>query len=333
MCQLVAAMCAIYVGSGSNLWFRQIHSSVVKNHANDVASLVGMALVSRDIGKDDPADAKVGRIFTSVCNELRWCQSAPDRREPFAPEMLDCTRKLAVFSASTSSLESALADWCEICMLAGVRKSEWAQDKDKLKDPAMVELNLFNDPTAFCINDVEIQTVDRTRLSGLQCLLVLHISVQKLWLTFCTQKNGDNGEKLSFVRNPNVGGHCVVVAVHRVLCRFEALVGSWNLRIPLSVCKANSGNCLALVMSRDIETSVHVIAEVTCNFNPRTRTNCTELMRWSAHSLRVEACVLVHAFGCSTTQIKWLLHWRSDAVVVCLRNISMLADVHHQTLD
>ena len=331
MCQLVAAMYAIHVGSGSNLYFRQIRSNTVKNYVNDMASLVGMASAYRDIRKDNPTDTKVGRILTSVYNELRRYESVPNRHEPFTPEMLNCARQLAARSPSNVSLESALADWYEIGLLAGLRKSECAQDKDKAATPALVELNLFNDPMTFCINDVEIETVDRTRLSGSQCLLVQPVSVRKLWLTFRTQKNGDNGEKRLFTRNPNVGGHCMVAAMYRVLYRFKALVGSWNPRIPLSVYAPKNSSCIALIVSRDIETSIRVIAAVTYNLSPRT--NRTELMRWSAHSLRVGACVLLHAFGYSTTQIKWLLRWRSDAFMVYLRNISMLADAHHQTLD
>jgi len=78
MCQLVAAMYAVHVGSGSNLFFRQIRSNTVKNYVNDMSSLVGMATACRNIHKDNPSDAKVGRILTSVHNELKRYETVPN---------------------------------------------------------------------------------------------------------------------------------------------------------------------------------------------------------------------------------------------------------------
>jgi hypothetical protein len=58
-----------------------------------------------------------------------------------------------------------------------------------------------------------------------------------------------------------------------------------------------------------------------------------ELQRWSSHSLRVGACVILHSMNFSTTQIQWLLRWRSDSFKVYLRNTALLSDQQHQALD
>jgi len=39
---------------------------------------VRIATVYRDIRKDNPTDAKVGRILTSVCNELKRYETVPN---------------------------------------------------------------------------------------------------------------------------------------------------------------------------------------------------------------------------------------------------------------
>jgi hypothetical protein len=48
--------------------------------------------------------------------------------------------------------------------------------------------------------------------------------------------------------------------------------------------------------------------------------------KWSAHSLRVGACVILHGMGFTDTQIQFLLRWRSNAFYVYLRNIAGLAN-------
>jgi hypothetical protein len=53
-----------------------------------------------------------------------------------------------------------------------------------------------------------------------------------------------------------------------------------------------------------------------------------------AHSLiRVGACVILQAMGCTESQIRWLLRWRSNAFMVYLRNVAILSSLHHQKLD
>ena len=58
-----------------------------------------------------------------------------------------------------------------------------------------------------------------------------------------------------------------------------------------------------------------------------------ELQKWSSHSLRVGACVALHAMGFSPLDIQWLLRWRSMAFMAYLRNNAGLADRHHRALD
>jgi len=247
------------------------------------------------------------------------------------PKMLVCAKSIAKQSGSTLSKDAALADWYEIGILAGLRKVKWAQDKDAAADFQLVAKNIFGDAAAFCIIDIDIETVDRTRLVGPQCILVAPCAVRKMWITFRTQKNGDNGEKKLFTRNPDPLGHCFVCAMYRVLHCFKALVGAWNVSVPLAVYQDAQSKEVLLLTSRDIETSIRAIAAITYSLHPRT--NRKELMHWSAHSLRVGACVLLHGSGVSATQIKWILHWRSDAFMVYLRNLSVLADAQHQGLD
>ena len=58
-----------------------------------------------------------------------------------------------------------------------------------------------------------------------------------------------------------------------------------------------------------------------------------DLSKWSSHSLRVGACVALHAMGFSVLDIQWILRWRSTAFMVYLRNVAILAIRQHQALD
>jgi hypothetical protein len=70
------------------------------------------------------------------------------------------------------------------------------------------------------------------------------------------------------------------------------------------------------------------VAAKVYNLDPTTPVGKTALQKWSCHSLRVGACVLLHTMGFTEPQIKWILRWKSDAFMVYLRNITNLSDKH-----
>ena len=71
---------------------------------------------------------------------------------------------------------------------------------------------------------------------------------------------------------------------------------------------------------RDAENSVHNI------------TSTKELARFTAHYIRVGACVIMHTNGSSTSMIQVRLHWKTDAFKFYLRNVESLAEYHRDVL-
>ena len=53
-----------------------------------------------------------------------------------------------------------------------------------------------------------------------------------------------------------------------------------------------------------------------------------ELSKFTAHSIRVGACVNLHSQGQSGENIKFRLRWRSDAFMMYLKNIIASAERH-----
>jgi hypothetical protein len=76
---------------------------------------------------------------------------------------------------------------------------------------------------------------------------------------------------------------------------------------------------------------MHTVAARVYNLDPLR--DCDVLQSWSAHSLRVGACVILHAMGYTAAQIQWLLRWRSMAFLIYLRNLAVLADKHNITFN
>ena len=58
-------------------------------------------------------------------------------------------------------------------------------------------------------------------------------------------------------------------------------------------------------------------------------TNKQELQRYSCHSLRVGACVLLHSSNASADTIEWRLRWKSDLYHMYLRDTAAIAQTHN----
>ncbi len=104
--------------------------------------------------------------------------------------------------------------------------------------------------------------------------------------------------------------------------RFVRIMG-WNPTAPLGLYRAASG-LVKSITATDIEREMRAAAAVVYNLDPVKHKHA--LNKWSAHSLRVGACVILHSQRFSATQIQFLLRWRSMAFMMYLRNLAFLAD-------
>lgn len=138
---------------------------------------------------------------------------------------------------------------------------------------------------------------------------------------FQTQKNGEHGETRIFTRNAARPTICPVTAWLQIFQRFHTLRGL-SPHIPLCVYLPPGLGKVQFITARDIEAVLRSTAAAVYNLDPVK--NSKDLQKWSSHSVRVGACVILHANGFSDTQIKYLLRWRSDAFMVYLRNLGAL---------
>jgi hypothetical protein len=108
----------------------------------------------------------------------------------------------------------------------------------------------------------------------------------------------------------------------RVAQRFVRLVGK-KPNVPLCVHR-HKGKELRHITASLIESTVRRAAIHVCKLDPVR--DQAHISKWSAHSLRVGAWVILHGMGFTDTQIQFLLRWRSNAFYVHLRNVAGLAN-------
>lgn len=332
---LSLAMYAAHLGSGNSISCKSIRSGTIKGYIRVIARfLEKFGEHPRDLRKDGPTATKFSEHLESVYKELERWEAMPDRREPFTVEMLQFWEEHVVRNHySWLSAEAALADWFQCGIYGAFRKSEWAQDAYKSR-PEQAKMNGLGDPQAFCIGDVRAVTFSNKRISGYEILKYPVEQIRAMWLRWRTQKNGTINEERLFTANSNRAGRDFIRPMYRILQRFSVVCGMNDYTTPLAAYSAGTYDAstgthkVRLITSKDIESAMQFAASKVYGITAKK-----DLSKWSAHSLRVGACVILHSLGFSATQIQFLLRWKSMAFMDYLRNLAVLADRQNEAVD
>ena len=149
------------------------------------------------------------------------------------------------------------------------------------------------------------------------------------------QKNKSLQEERKFVPNENPLGYCFAHSAYRSLRRFSRImVREPTLdpaTTPLSVYWIPEVQQAKLLTAGNIETYMRQLACDAYDLHPRQ--DQEHLSKWSSHSLRVGACVLLHAMGFAPLDIQWILRWKSTAFMVYLRNVAVLSTRQNKAFD
>jgi hypothetical protein len=332
--QLQLAMYAQHLATGSTLFCRQIQAKTIKLYIKNVASALALfGPCPRDFRKDNPTDQGFCPLLNAVYKELERWEQMPNRREPFTVEMLnELEAQIAAGQDSFLSRKAALADWFLIGLFTGNRLTEWAQEACQ-HDPDYPKCNLYGDTAAFCYNDVRVQTFSGAILQGAAILSVTPDQIKKLWLKWRTQKNGENGEEKLYVHSMVKGGRNLITPMYNVLRRFALLRGTSDTTTPLALYSDGGKAHVRLITAANIEYAMRNVASKLFHLDKSKPADWKKLQLWSAHSLRVGACVILHGLGFTESQIKHLLRWKSNAFMAYLRNLSVLAAQQNAAMD
>jgi hypothetical protein len=317
-CNYQMAMYAMHLATGSNLRHKTIKASTINDYLASVAKFLGR-FSDRDIRKQQDS-FNIAPCIKSVLDEIKRWEDMPRRREPFTPEMWKHIHTAMQPDASGDSLIAACDDWFACGIFGGLRLSEWAQDDahQTLDNPT---LNYRSDPKAFCIDDFSFRGPGNVRITHEEAVDAKLEAIERVIITFRMQKNGQNGETRTFVQNKGKD-LCFIRAAQSILRRFIRLVG-WKKKIPLAVYHNGTENQVYFVGSSQLERVMQASAAAVYKLDIHKHADI--LKTWSAHSLRVGACVILHAQGYSASQIQFLLRWRSFAFMDYLRNLATLS--------
>ena len=95
-----------------------------------------------------------------------------------------------------------------------------------------------------------------------------------------------------------------------IVKRFSRLVGT-KMNASLCAYRHTNGSSVRHITASNIEATFRLVVAHVYKLNPVK--DCVHLHMWSAHSLRVGACVILHGMGFTDSQIRFILRWRSNA--------------------
>ncbi len=319
-------MYATHLATGSTLRCQSIKSGTILAYLRDIAKFLTL-FIKADARKQNNLDAKLAAVVMAVPDEIKQLEKMRDLREPFTWDMWEYLDNLACDQEHQDSLLPSLCSWFGSGLYGGYCLSKWAQHDGHaaLNHPLLDEGGF---PLAFCLEDLEFRGDHNRRMSLQEAYATNPSELDTGIVRYSHQKNGDHGEKRKFKRNRKRPDRCCVVFLHQSLCRYVRLVG-WIYSQPLSVYRAQDGT-VKNITARDITAVMRRVASELFKMDPVR--DKEDLQKWSSHSLRVGACVILHTMGFSGPQIQFILRWKSEAFMAYLRNLAALSELQNQAI-
>ena len=328
-CYTQLSLYCLHLASGHTLFCKSIKAKTVEKYLIDAADMIA-PLCGFDPRRTESSTSKNAPPLQAIITEIkRWESVSDKRREPFTPAMLTHLGHLATLERSKHKDDELLAvlfDFFLCGLYAGFRQSEWSQDTKH--HPDTPDLNKFGQTAAFTINDITFFAPGDRRVSLAQALSIPEIVLSATDTCWRTQKNNQNGEKKRFASNTTNPRFCYTSAFRRICQRFIRLRGNADKSTPLSVYRTATTGELRLVTANDVGQCMRYLAQAVYDIHcPK------ELQLFSAHSLRVGACVILHAQGFNEIQIQFILRWRSLAFMAYLRNLTALSQQQNKAFN
>ena len=310
---------ATFLLTGNTLLCKSILVGTVKRYLTAVSELF---LANSHWDPCITQGGSTAPILKSVYREAKRWESMPNRQEALTIDMIQYFISQSK-SCHRDSPECAIADWCIMGLHSGFRCSEWCQPSSKkyLELSATVKVNIDGSPTAFLASDFILKDKKKRRLPFTSKLA--HSKVVYCSTRWRFQRNGDNGQIITYSRNLVDPELCYISAILRILARAK--------RLKL---KTNSPVAVATSTTKKCSKSFYITSSLVAAFFQNAAkivhhvTSSNDLARFSSHSLRVGACVLLHMMKHSPDFIKLRLRWRSDTYKDYLRDVSQFAIEH-----
>ena len=322
---MILASFATDLAQGNTVKGKPVRSTTIEGYLRHVATLLTQ-FYDRDPRYDRVGDQKMSPSIHAVLAEVKRFEKMPDRRDPYTLDMHDTFRQMNdENNAPFLGLHRALEDWFLLGLYLGPRLQEWAQEEQhkELSNPAIADNGTLR---AFTLLDILLFD-EKGRPVSIETWLNDPTAVAYAIIVFSWQKNGEHGEKRRLDKNIFSPARCGLTALRNILIRYNRLVGISDHKTPLAVFRGSHKTLF--VHSTVISKTLCTIAKRTYSL---TTAELNKHYRYTSHSLRVGACVLLHSAGVNAVRIKFLLRWKSDSFMLYLRNVAQLSNVQNQAI-
>lgn len=256
---------------------------------------------------------------TVVIHNLKVRETVARQRKELDHKILASLVEIAAASPEDSA-ERAVLNWVCIGRILGLRAGEYAQ-----KTQSRVEVHTYPDGSqevkAFKADDFVFYDKNGKRIVDL-----CEESLDELaWVVvkWRIQKNRQNGQTLKVKADNKNKVLCPVRNLFLAVLRKIKL--NHSLSFPVAI-YANKGKTPYLTAAKIAEVLRKAVKETYPDIL------ADDLKRYSAHSLRVWAAVLLHEAGKSAEFIQSRLRWRSQAFQLYLRSSDSINQQHQEAL-
>jgi hypothetical protein len=320
------AQYAAHLCTGETIQMRAIRYSTVCSYLLAAASF--LQLKCHDDPRFELGATKYADPIKKVLDEYKRWEAMPNRREPWTIEMqqaFDKANEAIAEQDKDDTLPLALADWFALGLSTGYRRGEWAQPNEQhagIHKPD--HKNWGGIIPAMLPRDFVFYDTAGKKLSHAEAVSRGIRYVARVKITWRVQKNKQNNESKTYIRNLRKQDLCPVYRALRIVARHIRVVGPNQPTVPLGVHK-HPENGARLIIAREIEKHMRIVVAKILNLDPEDEEDAKELLKWSAHSLRVGACQILYACGFNAHEIQTILRWLSLAFMDYLRDIAWVA--------
>jgi hypothetical protein len=260
---------------------------------------------------------------TKIINAREKEENIANQRSPITREMFATLLDTANKSRCNDSLEAVVADWFILIRITGLRCAEYAQKTQSTFDEHIYPSGK-RVIKAFIPSDWKFYKENGRVVTTHPVNKEARTFPAKLRLTFRIQKNRRNGQSITLIADKDHPNICPVHAAYRILLRAKRLGQSDSQ--PMAVFLDSKGDKKYLTGNKIAETLRSIATVVHPDLTDE------ELKKFSSHSGRVWALVLLDEAGMSPDFMKSRLRWMGESYRLYLRDTSTLQHKHVDAL-
>ena len=293
-----------------------LRAATLGGYASAVTALFEFRGFSSPIDTSDP-----NNLGGSMINNCKKEEDIAVQRLPLSPAIFEEIRHMAVNSQSIDSEKHLMHEILCLAACLGPRLSEYGQTTANKVDyhtyPSGRQV-----AKAFSADDFVF--LDQAGNKILELSEATASVAKKVRVTWKIQKNRQNGQAITVSSEDEKPLICPVRAALRMVLRARRLGQPDTMPV---CCHSNTKKQRVYITGARIAVLLRAAA-----IKVHPNLSAQELKRYSAHSLRVWACVLLDEAGASPQFIKSRLRWLGNSFRMYLRDTSVIQDKHRDIL-